>query len=58
MGQAEKEAPSQVFGEVRGKPGECVALDTKRRDNSQEEGKSSVPNYGKMKAQEKVLFWF
>lgn len=56
MGQAEKEAPSQVFGEVRGKPGECVALDTKRRDNSQEEGKSSVPNYGKMKAQEKVLF--
>ena len=38
MGQAEKEAPSQVFGEVRGKPGECVVLDTKRRDNSQEEG--------------------
>lgn len=27
MGQ--KEAPSQVFGEVKGKPGECVVLDTK-----------------------------
>jgi len=38
ISQAEKEAPSQVFGEARGEPGECVVLDTKRRENSQEEG--------------------
>lgn len=40
IGQAEKEAPSQVFGEVRGEPRECVVLNTKRRENSQEEGTS------------------
>lgn len=38
ISQAEKKAPSQVFGEARGEPGECVVLDTKRRENSQEEG--------------------